>query len=115
MRCSRQRTRRHQEPRRLSLVAKNRQRELISRKWYQRSWHQNCEVNFVNEKQKVRFRPDSPSARSLDISTDAIGTVICRCRILREGERGPDRLDVRFGERRFAWGVPEKEFEVILN
>jgi len=24
-------------------------------------------------------------------------------------------LDVRFGERRFAWGVPEKEFEVILN
>ena len=35
MRCSRQRTRRHQEPRRLSLVAKNRQRELISRKWYQ--------------------------------------------------------------------------------
>jgi hypothetical protein len=34
---------------------------------------------------------------------------------LREGERAPDRLDVRFGERRFAWGVPEKEFEVILN
>jgi hypothetical protein len=72
-------------------------------------------ANFMSEKQKVRFRPDSPSARSLDISTDAIGTVICRYFILREGERAPDRLDVRFGERRFAWGVPEKEFEVILN
>ena len=44
-------------------------------------------ANFMSEKQKVRFRPDSPSARSLDISTDAIGTVICRYRVLREGER----------------------------
>ncbi len=79
------------------------------------SWRQNCWVNFVNEKQKVRFRPDSPVARELDISTDAIGTVLCRYRILREGEPAPDRLDVRFGERRFAWGVQEKELEVILN
>ncbi|MGC1861828.1 MAG: hypothetical protein WA733_12070, partial [Methylocystis sp.] len=59
-------------------------------------------------------RHQSPRAHSFSAS-DAIGTVICRYRILREGERGPDRLDVRFGERRFAWGVPEKEFEVILN
>ena len=79
------------------------------------SWRENCGVNFVNEKQKFRFRPDSPVARELDISTDAIGTVICRYRPQREGEPAPDRLDVRFGERRFAWGVPEKEFEVILN
>jgi len=69
----------------------------------------------VNEKQKVCFRPDSPVARELDISTDAIGTVICRYRILREGEPSPDRLDVRFDEQRFAWGAPEKEFEVILD
>jgi hypothetical protein len=79
------------------------------------SWRWNCSVNFVNEKQKVRFRPDSPFARELGVSADAIGTVICRYRILREGERASDRLDVRFGDRRFAWGVPEKEFEVILN
>ena len=79
------------------------------------SWRETCIVNFVNKKQKVRFRPDSPVARELDISTDAIGTVICRYRPQREGEPAPDRLDVRFSERRFAWGVPEKEFEVILN
>jgi hypothetical protein len=27
----------------------------------------------------------------------------------------PARLDVRFGERRFAWGIPEKEFETISH
>jgi hypothetical protein len=79
------------------------------------SWRENCLVSFVNEEQKFRFRPDSPVARELNISTDAVGTVICRYRILREGELAPEQLDVRFGERRFAWGVPEKEFEVILN
>ena len=65
-------------------------------------------VSFVNEKQKFRFRPDSPVARELNISTDAVGTVICRYRILREGELAPERLDVRFGERRFAWGGARK-------
>jgi hypothetical protein len=81
----------------------------------QRSWRESCVVNIVSNKQKVRFKPDSPAARWLDVSTDAIGTVICRYRILREGEPVPDRLDVRFDERRFAWGVPEKEFEAILK
>jgi len=69
----------------------------------------------MGEKQKVRFKPDSPVAGSLAISTDAVGTVICRYRSLREGERAPDRLDVRFDERQVAWGVSETEFEVILN
>lgn len=77
------------------------------------SWPYNCLQNFVSEKQKVRFRPDSPVARGLDIPTDAIGTVICRYRILREGEPAPDRLDARFDDRRVAWGVPEKEFDGI--
>ena len=69
----------------------------------------------MGEKQKVRFKPDSPVAGSLAISTDAVGTVICRYRSLREGERARDRLDVRFDERQVAWGVSETEFEVILN
>jgi hypothetical protein len=69
----------------------------------------------VSKKQKVRFRPDSPVAHWLDIPTDAIGTVICRYRVLREGEAAPDRLDVRFGPKQVAWGVPEKEFEVISH
>jgi hypothetical protein len=67
------------------------------------------------DRQKVRFRSGSQVPRWLAISPDAVGTVICRYRILRDGEALPDRLDVRFGERLFAWGVPEKEFELIPN
>jgi hypothetical protein len=63
--------------------------------------------------QKVRFRSGSQVPGRLEISQDAVGTVVCRYRILREGEALPDRLDVLFGERVFAWGVPEKEFEEI--
>jgi len=69
----------------------------------------------VREQQKVRFRSGSPVARGLDIAPDAIGTVICRYRILRDFEPLPDRLDVRFDERRVAWGVPEKEFEIVTH
>jgi hypothetical protein len=70
-------------------------------------------TNLMSEKQKVRVRPESSVARWLDIPTDGIGTVICRYRILREGEAASYRLDVRFGEKQVAWGVPEKEFEAI--
>jgi len=69
----------------------------------------------VCEKQKVRLRPGSPVAHGLGISAGAIGTVICRYRILREGDAAPDRMDVRFDDRRVAWGVPEKEFEVVTH
>jgi len=70
----------------------------------------------VSKKQRVRVRSGSSGsivARRLGISTDAIGTVSCRYRIMREGEAGPDRLDVRFGGKQVVWGVPENEFEVI--
>jgi hypothetical protein len=69
-----------------------------SRLALQRRWRESCVVNIVSKKQKVRFKPDSPAARWWDVSTDAIGTVICRYRILREGEPVPDRLDVRFDD-----------------
>jgi hypothetical protein len=69
----------------------------------------------MRDKQKVRFRPGSPVASWLDITPDAVGTVTCRYRVLREGETAPGRLDVRFGERRFAWAVPEQEFEEIRH
>ena len=65
----------------------------------------------MHSKQQVRFRPDSSAPRWLNISPSAIGTVICRYRILREGMDAPERLDVRFGEQQFAWGIPESEFE----
>ena len=67
----------------------------------------------MQKKQQVRFRSDSSLPRSLDISPDAIGTVICRYRVLKEGKDAPERLDVRFGERKFAWGIPENQFEKI--
>jgi hypothetical protein len=79
------------------------------------NWRWNCTAYFMSEKQKVRLKPDSPVARQLGVSTDSVGTVICRYRILREGELAPDRLDVRFDERHVAWGVPEKEFEAIRD
>ncbi len=63
--------------------------------------------------QKVRFRPGSAVGRGLDIPADAIGLVICRYRVIWEGDSAPERLDVRFEDRRFAWGVPEREFEPI--
>jgi hypothetical protein len=65
----------------------------------------------MQSKQQVRFRPDSSAPGWLDISPGAIGTVICRYRILREGADAPERLDVRFGDQQFAWGISEKEFE----
>jgi hypothetical protein len=67
----------------------------------------------VSKKQRVRVRSESIVASRLGISTDAIGTVTCRYRIMREGEAGRDRLDVRFGANQVVWGVPEKEFEII--
>jgi hypothetical protein len=67
----------------------------------------------MNEKKKVRIRPGSPLTGRLSLSADAIGTVICQYRVLREGEAAPDRMDVRFDERHVIWGVPEKEFEVV--
>jgi hypothetical protein len=67
----------------------------------------------MNEKKKVRIRPGSPLTGRLSLPSDAIGTVICQYRVLREGEAAPDRMDVRFDERQVIWGVPEKEFEVV--
>jgi|UPI0004B3F4E0 hypothetical protein len=49
----------------------------------------------------------------MGISPDMIGSVICRYRILWEGDAGAYRLDVRFGERQFVWGVPDYEFETL--
>ena len=82
---------------------------------YVREWRENSLLIFMLDRQKVRFRSGSQVPRWLAISPDAVGTVICRYRIPRDGEALPDRLDVRFGERLFAWGVPEKEFELIPN
>jgi hypothetical protein len=67
----------------------------------------------MNEKKKVRLRPGSPLTGRFGLPAEAIGTVICRYRVLREGEAVPDRMDVRFDERHVIWGVPEKEFEML--
>jgi len=69
----------------------------------------------VHNKQKVRLRPGSTVGRWLDLSPDAIGIVMCRYRIFREGDAAPDRLDVCFDESCVAWGVPEDEFEVVAH
>ena len=74
---------------------------------------ENCFLEIMHDSEKVRFRPDSPVAKRLEISPDAIGIEICRYRVLWEGEAALDRLDVRFGERQFPWAVSEKEFEAI--
>jgi hypothetical protein len=97
-------------------AATNSPRHIRKRRRYsQASWSKNCLAYFMPETLKVRFRPESPVARRLDIPADAIGTVICRYRILRKGAYAPDRLDVQFDQQRVAWAVPENEFEVILR
>ncbi len=63
--------------------------------------------------QKVRCRPTSHIARDWKIPRDALGTVICRYRLLKEQPSAPDRLDVRFDERLVLWGAPDKEFEAV--
>jgi hypothetical protein len=67
----------------------------------------------MNEKKKVRIRSDSPLRRRLSLPDDAVGTVVCQYRVLRESEADPNRMDVRFDDQHVIWGVPEKEFEVL--
>ena len=69
----------------------------------------------MQKEQQVRFRADSSVPSWLDISPDTIGAVVCRYRVLREGEDASERLDVRFGEGQFAWGIPENEFEKVIR
>lgn len=64
-------------------------------------------------KQKVRCRPTSRIVRDWKIPREALGTVVCRYRLLKEDTSTPDRLDVRFGERLVLWGAPAGEFEVV--
>jgi hypothetical protein len=67
----------------------------------------------MRDKIKVRLKPGSPVANRLGVSPDQIGAVLCRYRILRAGEQYPERVDVRFDERCVAWGIPEKEVEIL--
>lgn len=67
----------------------------------------------MKEKKKVRIKPGSPLTRRLSLAPEAVGTVICQYRVLREGEAAPDRMDVRFDDRQVIWGAPEKEFELL--
>ena len=65
--------------------------------------------------QKVRVKPDSGVAHDWEIPCAALGTVICRYRLLKDDQRAPDRLDVRFSRELVVWGASEEAFEVIAQ
>ena len=65
--------------------------------------------------QKVRVRPQSGVAHDWEIPCEALGTVICRYRLLRADLQAPDRLDVRFSADLVVWGASEEAFEVIAQ
>jgi hypothetical protein len=65
--------------------------------------------------QKVRVKPASRIARDWNIPREALGTVICRYRLLKDKTVAPDRLDVRFSPKLVVWGAPDKEFEVVAE
>ena len=65
--------------------------------------------------QKVRIVAQSGVAYQWDIPRDALGTVICRYRLLRDDREAPDRLDVRFSAELVVWGASEEAFEVIAQ
>ena len=65
--------------------------------------------------QKVRVKPHSGVAHDWEIPSEALGTVICRYRLLRDDREAPDRLDVRFSPELVVWGASEDAFEVIAQ
>jgi hypothetical protein len=67
----------------------------------------------MNAGQKVRVRPTSRFATRWKIPRDAQGTVLCRYRLLKDGDSAPDRLDVRFGQNIVLWGAPDEAFEAV--
>ncbi|MGD0641729.1 MAG: hypothetical protein ABSC22_13360 [Roseiarcus sp.] len=67
----------------------------------------------MNAGGKVRVRPGSRIAREWKIPPGALGTVICRYRILNDNLPAPYRLDVRFSPRLVVWGAPDGEFQAI--
>lgn len=66
----------------------------------------------MRTKKQVCFRTSSAIADRLGLPKGVPGEVMCSYRVIREGANAPARLDVRFG-RRIAWGVLEKEFEIV--
>ncbi|MGO4872631.1 MAG: hypothetical protein ACLPGW_18840 [Roseiarcus sp.] len=67
----------------------------------------------MNAGGRVRVRPGSQIARDWKIPPDALGTVICRYRLLKDNDPAPLRRDVRFGPQLVVWGAPDGQFEPI--
>lgn len=62
--------------------------------------------------QRVRLKSASPIAKRDELSSEAVGTVIC-CYTVRARGGAPERLDVKFSGNTVMWGVAADEFEAV--
>ncbi len=65
--------------------------------------------------QRVRVKATSQLALSWNVSPEALGTVLCRYKMLTRLSNQPERVDVRFDDQFVAWGCPADEFEAIVE
>ena len=66
-------------------------------------------------RQFVRVKPASRLAQDWTMPPGALGTVLCRYRILGKPAVSSERLDVRFDAQTILWGCPADEFDMISD